>query len=54
MFQKKIQKFKVCACKHLQQNYKKHDHWHFTPHISKNDYDKPKVKNINDLLQYEV
>jgi hypothetical protein len=44
----------MCACKHLQKNYRKNEHSLFIPHISKNDYDKPNVKNINDLLQYGV
>ncbi len=43
----------MCACKHLQTFTKKHEHSIFTPFLSKNDYDKPKVKNINDCLQCE-
>ncbi len=31
---------------------KKHEHTFFTPLISKNDYDKPKVKNI--MILYNV
>lgn len=31
----------------------KHEHSLFTPLISKNDYDKPKVKKNNDPLQCE-
>jgi hypothetical protein len=32
--------------------YKIHEHSFFTPFISKNDYDKPKVKNI--IIIYNV
>jgi hypothetical protein len=51
---KKTLKFKVCACKHLQNFYKKHKHSHFTPFISKNDYDKPTIKNLMILYNVKV
>jgi len=41
---KKILESKMCACKHLQNIHKIHEHSFFIPFISKNDYDKPKVK----------
>ncbi len=43
----------MCACQHPQIVYKKHKHSLFIPLISKHDYDKLKVENINYLLQCE-
>jgi len=43
----------MCACKYSQIIYKKHEYSLFTPLISKHDYDKSKVENINYLLQCE-
>jgi hypothetical protein len=35
----------------LQNFLKKHEHSFFTPSISKNDYDKTKIKKLHDPLQ---